>query len=130
FYSRAELTTRFRSASCAVLRLLKAARAAGSVAAVATGVYLASAGISWGDPVAVPDNIDSSLQKLALHAMQSIPEAQVTGVHSQIAKINDEDKAQIPGRWDANDRVLVHVYLDGQLAVDEVAKGVQALRGQ
>lgn len=130
FYSNAELTTRFRSALCAVFRLLKAARAAGSIAAVATGVYLASAGISWGDPVAVPDNIDSSLQKLALHAVQSIPEAQVTGVHSQIAKINDEDKAQIPGRWDANDRVLVHVYLDGQLALDEVAKGVQALRGQ
>lgn len=116
--------------SRAAFRLLKAVRAAGSFAAVAAGVYLASAGTSWGDPVAIPDNIDSSLQKLALHAVQSMPETQAPGVHSQIAKIYVADKGQIPGRWDANDRVLVHIHLNGQLALDEVAKGLQALNGQ
>jgi hypothetical protein len=130
YYSHSELTARFRSASRAGFRFLKAARAAGSFAAVAAGVYLLSAGTSWADPVTVPANIDSSLQKLAVHAAQSMPETQAVGAHSQIAKISGADKAQIPGRWDANDRVLVHIHLNGQLALDEVAKGVQALSGQ
>src|ERR1700751_38619 len=88
YCSHSGLTARFRSASGAVFRLLKAVGATGSFAAVAAGVYFVSPGTSWGDPVAVPDNIDSSLQKLALHALQSMPEALATGAHSQIAKIN------------------------------------------
>ena len=59
-----------------------------------------------------------------------MPEAQVPGVHGQIAKINAIDKAQIAGRWDANDRVLVHVHLDGQAALDAVARQVQSLQGR
>jgi hypothetical protein len=55
-----------------------------------------------------------------LHAKQTMPEAQVAGVHSQIAKIELADKGQLRGRWDANDRVLVHVLLDGQSTLDEV----------
>src|SRR5271165_2667667 len=130
FYSYFDLTARFRYMSRAAFRLLKAVRAAGSFAAVAAGVYLASAGTSWGDPVAVPDNVDSSLQKLALHAVQSMPETQAPGVHSQIAKVDVANKAQLFGRWDAKDRVLVHIHLDGQVRLDEVANVVKALNGQ
>jgi hypothetical protein len=130
FYSYFELSARFRYMSRAVFRLLKAVRAAGSFAAVAAGVYLGSAGTSWGDPVAIPDNIDSSLQKLALYATQSMPETAVPGVHSQIAKVNVADKTQIFSRWDAKDRVLVHIHLDGKMPLDKAAKAVQALNGQ
>jgi hypothetical protein len=87
---------------------------------LATGVYFSTAGLSWGDPPEVAENLDCSLQKLALHAKQTMPEAQVAGVHSQIAKIELADKGQLRGRWDANDRVLVHVLLDGQSTLDEV----------
>jgi hypothetical protein len=56
-------------------------------------------------------NIDSPLQKLALHAKQSMPEANVAGVHGQNAIINSTDRTQIPGRFDDKNRVLVHVHL-------------------
>ncbi len=96
---------------------------------LAASVYFATVGLSWGDPPEVAANMDCSLQKLALHAKQTMPEAQVAGVHSQIAKIETADKEQIRGRWDANDRVLVHVLLDGQSTLDEVAEKVQAIQG-
>jgi subtilase family protein len=98
--------------------------------ALAAGVYFGTIGFSWGDPAPVAVNLDSALQKLALHAKQAMPEAQVAGVHAQIAKLNALDKAQTPGRWDANDRVLVHIHLNGQAALDQVAKQVQSLQGQ
>jgi Subtilase family len=97
---------------------------------LAAGIYFGTIGFSWGDPAPVVLNLDSSLQKLALHAKQAMPEAQVAGVHAQIAKVNSLDKAQIYGRWDANDRVLVHIHLDGQAALYQVAKQVQSLQGQ
>jgi hypothetical protein len=96
---------------------------------LAASVYFGTVGLSWGDPPEVAANMDCSLQKLALHAKQTMPEAQVAGVHSQIAKIETADKEQIRGRWDANDRVLVHVLLDGQSTLDEVAEKVQAIQG-
>ena len=87
-------------------------------------------GLSLGDPPAVAANMDSPLQRLALHAKQTMPEAQAPGVHSQIAKVNPVDKSATPGRWDANDRVLVHVHLDGQATLDAVAKQVESLQGR
>ena len=73
---------------------------------LAASIYFATIGLSWGAEPEVTVNIDASLQKLALHARQTMPEAQVAGVHAQIVKVSAVDKAQIPGRWDANDRVL------------------------
>src|ERR1700739_2043778 len=55
--------------------------------------------------------------------------ADLAGVHGQIAKVADSDKALIRGRFDAQDRVLVHVMLDGQSSVDEVAAQIQSLQG-
>ena len=97
---------------------------------LAASIYFATSGLSWGAAPEVAVNIDASLQKLALHARQTMPEAQVAGVHAQIVKVSAADKAQIPGRWDANDRVLVHVHLDGQGTLDAVARHVQSLQGQ
>jgi hypothetical protein len=97
---------------------------------LAAGIYFGMVGFSWGDPATIAANLDSSLQKLALHAKEAMPEAEVSGVHAQIAKVNATDKAQLGGRWDANDRVLVHIHLDGLASLDQVAKQVQSLQGQ
>ena len=75
------------------------------------------AGAFCAEPLA---NIDSPLQKLALHAKQSMPEANVAGVHGQNAIINSTDRTQIPGRFDDKNRVLVHVHLDGRSSLDEI----------
>ena len=75
-------------------------------------------------------NLDCWLSALAQHASLSMPNADISGVHAQIAKVNDADKALIRGRFDAQDRVLVHVMLDGQSSVDEVAAQIQSLQGQ
>jgi hypothetical protein len=97
---------------------------------IAAVIYFGATGISLGGTAVVPDNLDSPLQKLALHAMQAMPEAQAVGVHGQIAQVSGTDKAQIPARWDANDRVLVHIHLNGEAALADVAKGVESLQGQ
>jgi len=59
-----------------------------------------------------------------------MPNADVAGAHGQIAKVTDADKATIRGRFDAQDRVLVHVMLDGQRSIDEVAAQIESLQGQ
>src|SRR5580704_10811930 len=96
---------------------------------LAASIYFATIGLSWGDPLAVAPNIDWSLQKLTMLARQMMPEAQVAGIHSQIAKVSAADKARTPGRWDSNDRILVHVHLDGQATLDAVAAEVAAMKG-
>src|SRR6201993_387954 len=91
-------------------------------------VYLGTmAGAFCAEPLA---NIDSALQTLALHAKQSISEANGPGVHGQNATINRTDRTQIPGRFDDKDRVLVHVHLDGRSSLDEVTKQLESVRGQ
>ena len=75
------------------------------------------AGAFCAEPLA---NIDSALQTLALHAKQSMPGANVAGVHGQNAMINSTDRTQIPGRFDDKNRVLVHMHLDGRSSLDEV----------
>jgi hypothetical protein len=74
-------------------------------------------------------NLDSRLLTLAQHAKLALPDADVAGPHSQIAKVNAIDKAQIHGRFDDLDRVLVHVLLNGQDAVDNVAGRIESLQG-
>ncbi len=85
------------------------------------------AGAFCAEPLA---NIDSPLQKLASHAKLAMPDANVAGPHGQIAKLSNLDRTQIPGRFDAKDRVLVHVHLDGHATLDELAKKVESLQGQ
>ena len=97
---------------------------------LATSICFGTMGLSWGASSVAAANLDASLQKLALHAKQTMPDAQVAGAHGQVAKVSAFDKGQIAGRWDANDRVLVHVHLNGQAALDEVARQVQSLQGQ
>jgi hypothetical protein len=130
FHSHFESINRFGFAFFERGELLKAARKRNAFVVIAAGIYFGAIGISLGGTAAVPDNIDSPLQKLALHAIQTMPEAQVAGVHGQIAKVSGSDKAQIPGRWDANDRVLVHIHLNGGAALTDVAKAVESLQGQ
>ena len=74
--------------------------------------------------------LDSKLLILAQHARLSVPDANVAGPHSQIAKISATDKAQIHGRFDELDRVMVHVLLNGQNSVDDVAGRIEALQGR
>jgi hypothetical protein len=74
-------------------------------------------------------NLDSGLLLLSEHAKLSMPEAGATGVHSQIAKVSDSDKQLISGRFDDQDRVLVHVLLDGRGSLDQVAQQVESLQG-
>ena len=74
-------------------------------------------------------NLDSGLQALSEHAKLSMPEAGAAGVHSQIAKVSDSDKQLIRGRFDDQDRVLVHVLLDGRSSLDQVAQQVESLQG-
>jgi Subtilase family len=80
-------------------------------------------------PVAA-SNLDCWLSTLAEHASLSMPNADASGVHGQIAKVTDADKASIRGRFDAQDRVLVHVMLNGQSSIDEVAAQIESLQGQ
>jgi hypothetical protein len=75
-------------------------------------------------------NLDCWLSTLAEHASVSVPDADVAGAHAQIAKVADADKALIRGRFDAQDRVLVHVMLDGQSSVDGVAAKIESLQGK
>jgi hypothetical protein len=74
-------------------------------------------------------NLDSGLFFLSEHAKLSMPEAGATGVHSQIAQVSDADKELIRGRFDDQDRVLVHVLLDGRSSLDQVAQQVESLQG-
>ncbi len=108
----------------------KAARKLNMFVVVAAGIYFGAPGISFAGTPVIPDNLDSSLQQLALHASQTTPGVAIAGVHAQIAKISVSDKAQIPGRWDASDRVLVHIHLNGEAALADVAKAVGSLQGQ
>jgi hypothetical protein len=130
----------FRSNSCPItqcapalfesIRALKT-RPTGAVCSVlAACVCFGTIGLSLGAGSAGSVNMDSDLQRLALHARQTVPEAQFTGVHSEIARVTAADKAQISGRWDANDRVLVHVHLNGQATLDEVTAQVQSMQGR
>jgi len=75
-------------------------------------------------------NLDCWLSTLSQHAGLSMPNADVAGVHGQIAKVADSDKALIRGRFDTQDRVLVHVMLNGQSSVDEVGAQIESLQGQ
>jgi hypothetical protein len=129
FYLHFESTTLFGSVFCLRGGLSKAARKLTLIGVIAAGFYFGATGVSLGGTAAVADNIDAPLQRLALHAMQTMPEAQVVGVHSQIARVSVSDKAQIPGRWDANDRVLVHIHLNGAAALADVVKAVASLQG-
>jgi len=74
-------------------------------------------------------NLDSGLSLLSERANSSIPEAGATGAHSQIAKVSDADKELIGGRFDDQDRVLVHVLLDGRSSLDQVVQQVESLQG-
>lgn len=84
---------------------------------------------SCGEPAAEA-NLDCWLLTLSQHASLAMPNADVAGAHGQIAKVADSDKALIRGRFDAQDRVLVHVMLDGQSSIDEVAAQIGSLQGQ
>ena len=75
------------------------------------------------------ENLDSGLLALSQHAKLSSPEAGASGVHSQIAAVSDTDKESTAGRFDDQDRVLVHVLLDGRSSLDQVAQHVESLQG-
>jgi len=75
-------------------------------------------------------NLDCWLSTLSQHASQSMANADIAGVHAQIAKVAVSDKTLIRGRFDAQDRVLVHVLLDGGSSIDEVAAKIGSLQGQ
>ena len=75
-------------------------------------------------------NLDSRLLTLAQHAKLSMTEASVAGPHSQIAKVDNADKALIHGRFDDQDRVLVHVLLNGENSLDGIASQIESLRGR
>jgi hypothetical protein len=75
-------------------------------------------------------NLDCWLLTLAQHASQSMPNADFPGVHGQVAKVSEADKATIRGRFDSQDRVLVHVILNGQSSMDDVVAQIQSLQGQ
>lgn len=74
-------------------------------------------------------NLDSGLLTLSEHAKLSLPEASASGLHSQIARVSDADKELVSGRFDDQDRVLVHVLLDGRSSLDQVAQQVESLQG-
>src|ERR1700740_3362168 len=74
-------------------------------------------------------NLDSALSLLSQRANPSMLEAGPTGAHSQIATVSDADKELIGGRFDDQDRVLVHVLLDGRSSLDQVAQQVESLQG-
>ncbi|MFY9989259.1 MAG: S8 family serine peptidase [Chthoniobacterales bacterium] len=94
-------------------------------AAISASFLFASAAFS----AESAQNLDSGLATLSEHAKLSMPEAGASGVHSQIAKVSDTDKEAIGGRFDDQDRVLVHVLLDGRSSLDQVAQHLQSLQG-
>ena len=74
-------------------------------------------------------NLDIGLSTLSEHAKLFMPETSVPGAHSQIANVSSTDKDLIPCRFDEQDRVLVHVLLDGQNSSDGVARQIEAIKG-
>jgi hypothetical protein len=75
------------------------------------------------------ENLDSGLLTLSEHAKLSMPEVGASGVHSQIGTVSDTDKELTAGRFDDQDRVLVHVLLDGRTSLDQVALQIESLQG-
>ena len=75
------------------------------------------------------ENLDSGLLTLSEHAKLLMPEAGASGVHSQIGTVSDGDKELTAGRFDDQDRVLVHVLLDGRTSLDQVALQIESLQG-
>ncbi len=76
------------------------------------------------------ENLDSGLSVLSAHAGSLVPEANAPGPHTQIAKVSSEDKDLISGRFDEQDRVLVHVLLDGRTALEQVGLQIESLQGR
>jgi len=76
------------------------------------------------------ENLDSGLSILSAHAGLLMPEANAPGSHSQIATVSSEDKDLISGRFDEQDRVLVHVLLDGRTALEQVSPQIESLQGR
>lgn len=74
-------------------------------------------------------NLDVGLSALSEHAKSFMSEAAAPGIHSQIAQVSATDKELIPGRFDEQDRVLVHVLLDGQSSIEEVGRQIDSLKG-
>jgi Subtilase family len=97
---------------------------------LAATCYLGTSLRASSEEPAAATNLDCWLLTLSQHASLSMPNADVAGVHGQIAKVTDSDKALMRGRFDAQDRVLVHVMLDGRTSIDEVAAKLEALQGQ
>ncbi len=97
---------------------------------VAGTCYLGTALRASCDQAAAAANLDCWLLTLAQHASLSMPNADVPGAHGQIARVTDADKASIRGRFDAQDRVLVHVMLNGQTSIDDIAAQIEFLQGQ
>jgi hypothetical protein len=94
--------------------------------AIASAGFLCAATAFSAEP---EKNLDSGLSILSEQAKLSMPEAGASGVHSQIATVSDTDKEVISGRFDDQDRVLVHVLLDGRSSLDLVAQQVASLQG-
>jgi hypothetical protein len=94
--------------------------------AIVSACFLLVSAAFGADPA---QNLDSGLFLLSQHAKLSMPEAGATGAHSQIASVSDADKELIRGRFDDQDRVLVHVLLDGRSSLDQVQQQVESLQG-
>jgi hypothetical protein len=97
FCSNSGFTAQFVPCFFESLRWVRVRPAATILMVLAATIYFGTVGLSWGAPPAVAINIDASLQKLALHAKQTITVAQVAGVHSQMAKISAVDKSADSG---------------------------------
>jgi Subtilase family len=115
-------------ASCAIPLPQRLAKAKLGLALVLTYGLGFSASLAKADQ-AGEINLDSRLLTLSQHAKSAVSDAGVAGAHSQIAKVSATDKTLIHGRFDEVDRVLVHVMLNGQDTVDNVASQLESLQG-
>jgi hypothetical protein len=92
-----------------------------------TGLWVAPAARGEDKPTLV--NVDSALRKLSAHAQQTMPEAKTPGAHAQVAAVSKLDQKTTAGRFDASNRVLVHVHLDGHSTLAQVSRQIASLKG-
>ena len=83
-------------------------------------LYLSIISTTLGADPSVPQNVDSHLQRLIERAKSAL------APNSNVAPPAQVDVRDIPGRFDATGRVLVHIHLDGTQSIESVERALNA----
>jgi Subtilase family len=89
-------------------------------------LWLISLSTTFGADPSVPANIDSHLQRLVQRWKSTVTPSTTVGPQTLATPLARPDTSDIPGRFDANGRVLVHIHLDGTQSIEAVERALNS----